>query len=397
MSFKDLLDKYNSGHASEEEIKLIEEELDKHEAIEDYLSESYNVGLEKDSLQIDTNNETTFIKRSVNRRLRKVILFSVSIVFLILFATHFIVSPIISSLYYNPAQKTVSKYHGDLYFDLKVFTELNLPGYAINTAGAEALGFGEYNVYFVRSNLFNRESDQINAKINKNLRNGSLQDFFPYSYFGFIDIIQPDPIRDGYAEMQNKEVINHIQALNPVSYVSANILFKQDLSVEEFNELRTKYDGKINFKWVGIRTGSEGKPIDYLSGFNPNLNDGSTSGDSADKEKYPYLQLADVFRNRDNRTRSISIMIEAYTKHFTSLLRYMNDREEAVRTLDYNPLKVDYYRNALNYVEKNGVNTYGALVYGEAGALLEFINNEKAKTIEINSVLPSKYINNITM
>ena len=41
MTFKDLLDKYNNGNASEEEIKLIEEELDKHKAIEGYLSESY--------------------------------------------------------------------------------------------------------------------------------------------------------------------------------------------------------------------------------------------------------------------------------------------------------------------------------------------------------------------
>jgi hypothetical protein len=97
MSFKDLLDKYSSGSASEEEIKLIEEEFDKHEAIEEYLSESYNIGFEKDNLEISTNNETTFVKRSVNKRLRKVILSSVSIVFLILFATYFIVSHIISS------------------------------------------------------------------------------------------------------------------------------------------------------------------------------------------------------------------------------------------------------------------------------------------------------------
>ena len=393
MSFKDLLDKYRSGSASEEEIKLIEEEFDKHEAIEEYLSESYNIDFEKDNLQISTNNETTFVKRSVNKRLRKVILASVSIVFSIFFATYFVVSPIISSFYYNPSQKTISKYSRDIYYDLKVFTELNLPGYAINTAGAEALGFGEYNIYFERTNLFNRESNNINAKIKKNLRMGSFQDFFAYNYFGFIDITQPDPIRNEYTEMKNKEATDHIQALNPVSYVSSNIVFKQDLSVEKFNELRTKYDDKISFKWVGVRTGSQGKPIDYLSGFNPNLNDGSISGESADKEKYPYLQLADAMIDKGNRARPNSIMVEAYTKHFISLLKYMKDRENAVRSLDYNSVKVDYYKNALTYVEKNGINIYGVLVYGEARELLKFINNEKIKTIDINNVLPSKYIN----
>jgi len=86
-------------------------------------------------------------------------------------------------------------------------------------------------------------------------------------------------------------------------------------------------------------------------------------------------------------------MVEAYTKHFTSLLKYVNDREEAVAALDYNEVKIEYYENALNYVENNGINIYGVLVYGEARELLEFISNEKIKTVDINNVLPSKYIN----
>ncbi|WP_180375456.1 hypothetical protein [Clostridium thermarum] len=55
--------------------------------------------------------------RSVNKKLHKVILASVAAVFLILFAINYIVSPLASSFYYNPTQKTVDKYHKDLYFD----------------------------------------------------------------------------------------------------------------------------------------------------------------------------------------------------------------------------------------------------------------------------------------
>ena len=393
MSFKELLDKYNKGNASEEEIKLIEEELDKHEVIEEYLSEGYNIGIEKDSLQISTNNETIFVKRSVNKKLRKVILTSVASVFLILFATYFIVSPIISSFYYNPSQKTVSGYHDNFYFDLRVLTELSLPGYAINTAGSEKLGFGVYNIYYERLNLFNHEIKNINYKIKKNLKGGNFLDFFPSIYIAFIDITQPDTSRNEFAEKQNEEVINHIKQLNPVSYVSAYVLLKEDLSVKDFDELKRKYSDKVSFKWVGVRSESEGKPVEYLSGFNPNFNDGSVAGDSADKNKYPYLQLVDYMKDNENKIHSISPMIEAYTKHFISLLKYMNDREKAVKALDYNGAKVDYYKNALNYVEKNGINIYGVLVYSETKELLEFISNEKIDTIQVNSVLPSKYIN----
>jgi hypothetical protein len=397
MIFKDLLDKYNNGNASEEEIKIIEEELDKHEAIEDYLSESYNIGFEKESPHVSTNYETTLVKKSVNKKLRNVILASVSIVFLIIFTSHFIVSPIVSSFYYNPSQKTVSKGKykvEDLHFDIKVLTELSLPGYAINTAASEKLGFGEYRIYYERLNLFNRERKVVNYKIKKNIKISIFQDLYRSDYFAFMDIRQPDIDRNGFTERQNKEVINHIKQLNPVSYISAYVLLKEDLSVKQFDELSSKYNDKVkvSFKWIGVRTGSEERPIDFLSGFNPNLNDGSVSSVSADKNKYPYLQLVDFMTVENNKPYSSSPMVEAYTKHFISLLKYVNDRENAVRALENNSSKVDYYKNALNYVNKNGINIYGGLVYGEATDLLEFISNEKIKAIEINNVLPSKYI-----
>ncbi|WP_139902942.1 anti sigma factor C-terminal domain-containing protein [Clostridium thermarum] len=61
--------------------------------------------------------------------------------------------------------------------------------------------------------------------------------------------------------------------------------------------------------------------------------------------------------------------------------------------MDNSEIKSEYYRKALNYVESNGINIYGVLVHGEARELLQFLNNKNIKTIEINGVLPSKYIN----
>lgn len=389
MIFKDLLDKYSNGNVSEEEIKIIEEELNKHEAIEDYLSERYNVDFEKDSLHVSTNNETLFVKKSVNKKLRNVILASVSIVFIILFTVYFIVSPIVSNFYYNPSQKTVSKGTEDLYFDIKVLTELSLPGYAINTAGSEKLGFGAYSIYYERQDLFNRDRKEINYKIKKNMITGNPRNSTSFDAdYPALMVMMMDMDSN-----RNEKVINHIKQLNPVSYISAYVLFKDDLSAKEFHELSMKYNNKVSFRWLGVRTEIEGKPVNYLSGFNPNLNDGSISSDSADKNKYPYLQLSDYMRDENKRTYLSSPLVEAYTKHFISLLKYVNDRENAVRALENISIKVDYYKNTLNYVEKNGINIYGGLVYGEARDLLEFISNEKIKTIEINSVLPSKYIN----
>ena len=158
--------------------------------------------------------------------------------------------------------------------------------------------------------------------------------------------------------------------------------------MKEFDELNKKYNNKISFKWVGVRTVGKGDPINYLSGFIPEPNDQSVTNDSADKNKYPALQLVDIMmdENNDNKYN----MEVVYTKHFISLLKYMVDREKAVKVLDENNNKMEYYKDTLNYVENNGVNTYGVLVCGEARDLLEFINNEKVKIIEIDNVSPSK-------
>lgn len=392
MDFEKILKKYKDGNASKEEIELIEEELNKHEAIQEYLSQSYDIELENDISEENIKKETNFVKNTVNKKLRKVILTSVSIVFSILFTIFYIISPILNNFYYNPSGKTVSGGHEDLYFDLKVFTELNLPGYAVGSAYSESLGFGAYNIFFERYNLFNHETRDVNAKIKRNLRIGSHQDFFAKDHYGFYSIMEPDKNRDKFLEEERQETIEHIKKLNPVSYISAPIIFEKDLSLKEFVELKKKYNDKISFKWVGVRTEVQGKTVHYLSGFYPNFNDGSVSSDSADENKYPYLELVDYMTN-ENVKNNKHDMTEAYTKHFTSLLKYMNDRKKAVKALDHNSFKLEYYKNALDYVQKNGINIYGVLVYGEAKDLLQFINNEKIKSIEVDNVIPSKYTN----
>ncbi|WP_186429277.1 anti sigma factor C-terminal domain-containing protein [Clostridium sp. BSD9I1] len=312
----------------------------------------------------------------------------ITVIVLILFSAYYTVSYVVNSFYYNPCQKSVGKYHEDLYFDLKVFSELNLPGYAVVGADSEKLGFGKYNIHIEQLNLFNRERKYIDFKIKRDDKFGNFRDILGSDYLGFTEIKQPNID----ISVRNKEFINHIKELNPVSYVSAYIALTEDLNLKEFDDLSRKYNNKISFKWVGVRTEDKGKPTNYLSGFNPNFNDGSVSSDSADKNKYPYLQLIDCMTDeKDINKFNNGSMVEAYTKHFTSLLKYMNDREKAVTALEFNSVKIDYYKNALNYVEKNGINIYGFLVYGEARELLEFINYGKIKGIEINGVLPSKY------
>lgn len=67
----------------------------------------------------------------------------------------------------------------------------------------------------------------------------------------------------------------------------------------------------------------------------------------------------------------------------------MIDRKEATDVFDY-PNRIEYYKLALDYAEKHGVKTYGVLVYSNAQDLIQLVENESIKTIELNEVMASK-------
>lgn len=357
------------------------------------MSERYDIGFEKENMTEIPMDETNLVKKSVNKKLRKVMLTSVGVVFLILFTINYILSPLVSSFFYNPSQKTVTKYSDDLYFDLRVITELSLPGYSLNNAYSEDLGFGEYDVYFERVNVFNRQTKVTNTRIKRNLKSGdSFHEFFPVNHMEFLDttLRNMDKV---VADSLNEERINCMKELNPVSYVSSYVILEQDISVKKFDELRKKYNNKLTFSWAAVRTSPKGTSKEYIAGFNPNFNDSSVTNENPNEDKYPYLQLIDYFRSQADKGGFDGSMDDGYTKHFISLLKYVNDRKKAVAALDINEIKSEYYKNALSYVESNGINIYGILIRGEAKEILQFLDNEKIRTIEVKGVLTSKYIN----
>ena len=85
----------------------------------------------------------------------------------------------------------------------------------------------------------------------------------------------------------------------------------------------------------------------------------------------------------------------AYAQRFRSLLAYVNDRPQAIEALLGGEVWADYYQSyfaeAAAYVEANGVEVTGALVYAEADDLLRLWENGDVDKIAIDTVLPSKY------
>ena len=177
MTFRELLDKYRAGQASEEERALVEAELEKSEAIADYLAEQVEDALGAAETQAPAG-EVRHIQKKVNRRLRRTAVWAACIVLAALLGVRFVVSPLVSSLYYQPNAYTVGgmedrapaslvKENGvevirigdlppeeverhlrvesqDVAVDLTALYSLLAPGATVTAASAQPEGFGRY-------------------------------------------------------------------------------------------------------------------------------------------------------------------------------------------------------------------------------------------------------------
>ncbi|GEK91656.1 anti sigma factor C-terminal domain-containing protein [Alkalibacterium kapii] len=416
MNFKDVMKRYKEGTASKEEKELVEKELEKYATIEEYYAEELpdefmNSSETDEEEKLNTGSETKNINKVVNRRLRKVILISVLTVILLYVGIFYGLSSIVDQFYFDPTEVTQSDEEDftetDFNFDMDALISLNMPGYVNGSFTIEeSKGFGVYETGYFLKNLFTQD-DKLHLV---DIKRGQPQNFYGNVFDsiprfsinnGFSDVYSPYPeeasdhsveIKEKFKQRFNNKTVEYMEELNDLSYVSMTIAFKEDLTMKELYQL-TEEHPELDFKWAGVRTTEPGtrwrddQPM-HLIGFVPDINAEPSSDMEPDPEKYPLFSLNDVWI--DASGASEDFFPEAYKTHFTSRLKWLKDREEFVEIFDHNAEKTEFYTDALNYVEDNGVETYGVLVYGTAEAFSESIEEIPYDRLVIDEVDSSK-------
>jgi len=412
MNFKELLERYKDGTATDEEKATVEKELEKHACIEDYYTEQLpDDFLEKGEYPdetIENADETKDIKKVVNRRLAKVVLTSVLLVVLLYVGIFHGLSAVVDQFYYDPTAVTQSEReeYPDFFYDMTAYVGLNRPGYVVSSyTFQESQGFGTYEVSYPLKNLFTSATQRYFI----DMRRGELTYAFDGIFGdgnrfdvwkGFEDILRPTPedASDEAQEMdewstqrQNETTQDYINELNDLTYISMSILFEDDLTMSELYSLVDAYP-ELDIVWAGVRTTepktrwSDNHPM-HLIGFNPNTDDEPISNMSPDTGQYPLFMLHDIWEEFHDP----EIMFpDAYGTHFKSRLSWLIDREEFVEIIDYNPHKTEFYKDSLKYVEEHGVETYGVRVYGTAEAFSEYIDEIPYESLYVNEVSSAK-------
>ena len=393
MSFKDLYEKYINNQASEEEIKIVEEEIEKNEIISEYLcnkidDDLFNLGNSKDGedfgekQQINSNKkcEEDVLLKNINRKIRnkflKTILASVVIVIGILASAKYIISPRMDAKYYNPSIKK-GDFTTQFLTDISVFTELHFPGIITNYTDDESLGYGKYNVKIGQNDIFKSTNTTYDGVINK----GSLEyienDFYKYPSMNVFKY-GVYPFSCGFDDDTGQ--LEELKKLPSTSQVSAYISFKKDIDMKEIAKM-IEENKDLYFSWVGIRTCD--KNIQQLPqmGFESS-GTGVILESFKNSKDYPYLELGGIDEDR-NRA-------DIYETHFKSLVKYMIDNKAFIE-LNHRNSYISSYENTLKYVEENGVKSYGVLVNGSKDSILKLRKNKFVYNLIIDDVKVSSY------
>lgn len=148
MTYRELIELYKAGELELEQQKKIEQDIERQEAIGDYLYEKEEIPELSDVFT--EKDDTDFIKvvnRSIRSAFRKLGLAVLAVTLVLVLFIQFCLPSVVSRFYYNPAKEAKAGQSTQTQFsrDMAAYTELFLPGKRRVSATVESKGYGDYN------------------------------------------------------------------------------------------------------------------------------------------------------------------------------------------------------------------------------------------------------------
>lgn len=379
MKFSEYIDKLKRGTLTPEEEEFVKGEIEKHETISDYVYEQEEQEFSKASV-LETNiGEVKKINNYVNKKiLRKIVLFVLAVIILGL-----VINFSMNMLYYNPNKgysTSIKGGDGQLYIDASAFTELHFPGYEVEYAEAKAKGFGSYEVSITQKNVLSEKEEIYKDKIvmGKIQGVGDIRKSFWKFPFGIAF--------DTGNQAPNDFELDRIKELPKSARVSAYVGFKNTLTLKEIEELDKKH--ALWFNYVAVKTGERlpdstvSSPV--VTGFIPSDGGTTTEECKVPQDEYPFFTMYNHQKEIDANK------VKVWEQHFKSRLKYMLDRPEFISTMGFGKgINKDFYKNTLEYINKNGVHVYGVHVEGKVNDILEFVRDSNVRRFDLSGAVLS--------
>ena len=368
MTFKEAMEHYRAGTATEEQRQLVEEELEKSKLIAEYLDAQWE---EEAIIPAGSVEEMKQVRKSLRKRNVLIVLTSLVLVAALALATVYIGIPAAESRYWDPAQNSYGMaYCEDLELMLAAYTELFCPDVNLVSVTSDRTGFARYDITIQYWDA-HKGGDSLYAfgTIDKGvldipqgvLRHCSVNIFDRATYPFY-------PAGENWKENVTKK----LEQLPEYVTVTAAVSFPEDKSMEELLAFHDSLkNGSVG--WVGIRTAPGTEQLLPLCGMNP------FSGGVVRSEinaHYPSFDLT-----------ADSIAPEKLSAHFQALLKFSADQATAGTGIDERyTIHESYYTQALDYVTENGVYSYGCYVSASPAAILALIESGAVSSVHIEDI-----------
>lgn len=369
MTFREMIEQYKAGTLSDEDKILLEAEIEKHEAISDYLFDEAELpvsgGLLSEEESTDTDKQakefTASVKASIRRAFIKSGLIIGVIILLIVLAVIFVLPNAVSKAYYDPSEVISTSELGEvttrLDLDLSVYTELLLPGRYRNTSVADGEGYGEYHITIPQVSSVTGTFTAVSGKITRdelilydpNLLTTPATNAFTIDaeeYIAFSGTGAAGSRKDAFAALDN---------LSDNNYYTAYFTLENLTEYESFYNWYLSKDVRAAELWCGVYTGN----TSYRHmGFSPELCGRALEWNRKDYPKLCILDSrADAEQMDEDTARS-----EAMKTHFLSMLRYMDDHSD---TAEMFRISNTQWADIIEYVENNEFEIFGFAVVAD--------------------------------
>ena len=396
MTYREKLELYSQGKLNEQQKTEIERELEKQEALTDYLFEHQAPpGMDElfdEASPFDAKAESAestsaavikddseAVAKQINRSIRKAFIktgvIAVVIALILTLFVVFALPHIVSAFYYDPG-KVIGTDENDtkieqLERDMSVFAELSIPELGPNiTVGTDSFGYGNYSYFIDGVSLVDpRGSD---STVKKNLTgNIKRNKFICYNYEEIGQFL--DDYHDVSQNTSNLETMNETDLY--YAFVDLKELVPYEQFYEDYIVDGDGYGTDRSWVWCAVKVNEDESTNGYLNrGFYATTN-GQFAQYGFDADTYPMLAWEEDSEELDTEAKA--------KQHFTSMLSYILDNEK-YNSLSFQ-LEPAVEKSEKEYVEGHGVNIYG-FVYVSDKAHIDKI----AKAKGVNKVYVDK-------
>lgn len=385
MTYRELLKLYKEGKLEESKTQEIQNDIERQEAISEYLFESEELFPEEsivDSVPVvSSDTATSPAEEQFVKHIRKTIRFTFlkigavigAVVLAIVLCVIFLLPDFVSGLYYNPSEEIGTSENppystNRMSLDMAVYSELFLPGHYRDSVTAIEHGYGEYSICIKQVFSATGSFTDVAGMLHQNeLLLFDANALKPPVGNCFVQTKETEALNVYVGPAGTKEdAINKLYELDDrdfyISYITLSHLATYEDFIQWFDEKNIAHGSLWCSVYVEDKSGSY--TLLNNTGFSPYQ---SLMELCYDAETYPNLSLAD---STQEELRDGDYM----QTHFISMLKYMRDNKTFYEMMS--PLNKIKFDEAIAAIEHDGLQIHGFAVVARRDELLKFVEDE---------------------